>query len=296
MSQSDSASTLIVNSDDFGYCSERNFGIVKCFVEGVVTSATLLVNRASSTVEAVALASKYNIPLGLHLNLTEGAPLSDPRLIETLLDGSGMFLGKLGFRKALSSEAVDPGHIEMELRAQLNWFRTHVPSAITHVDGHNHVHVLPTVAEVLVRVLPDYGISKIRIPYEDQLLATCPWLTDEQASFLTQVCADSQVSRKIFSRQSVLSSSHFVGLGLMGENNTVQNLTRCLSGLPQGSLIEWMVHPGFMQQIERECIADTFSRSKERELEMQTLCSQKLLLYLRQANIKLASWKDVGNV
>ena len=65
---------LVVNADDFGYCDQRNRGIVESFLNGVVSSASLLPN-ADKALEAVQLSEEYGIPLGLHLNLTEGRPI-----------------------------------------------------------------------------------------------------------------------------------------------------------------------------------------------------------------------------
>jgi predicted glycoside hydrolase/deacetylase ChbG (UPF0249 family) len=94
---------LIINADDFGYCAQRNAGIVEAFCQGVVSSVTLLVN-ASSTLEATDLALHHGIPMGLHLNLTEGCPIGEGH--RTLIDSKGYFKGKLGFRDALHSGEI----------------------------------------------------------------------------------------------------------------------------------------------------------------------------------------------
>eukprot|EP01121_Diplochlamys_sp_Union-15-3_P004483 TRINITY_DN14677_c0_g1_i1.p1 TRINITY_DN14677_c0_g1~~TRINITY_DN14677_c0_g1_i1.p1 ORF type:complete len:112 (-),score=8.94 TRINITY_DN14677_c0_g1_i1:525-860(-) len=87
---------LIVNADDFGYCTERNNGICECFLNGLVSSVSLLVN-GEAVQHAVDLAKKINIPMGLHLNLTEGKPIHST--VSSLLDNSGMMRGKFGLRR-----------------------------------------------------------------------------------------------------------------------------------------------------------------------------------------------------
>ena len=52
---------LVVNADDFGYCDQRNRGIVESFQNGVVSSASLLPN-ADKALEAVQLSEEYGIP------------------------------------------------------------------------------------------------------------------------------------------------------------------------------------------------------------------------------------------
>lgn len=95
---------LIINADDFGYCSQRNRGIVEAYCKGVVSSVSLLVN-GSSSLEAVGLAHEHGIPMGLHLNLTEGCPIG--KNYETLIDSKGCFKGKLGFRDDLRSGEIN---------------------------------------------------------------------------------------------------------------------------------------------------------------------------------------------
>ena len=97
---------LIVNADDFGYCEQRNRGIVKSFQDGIVSSASLLVN-AESALEAIQLSKKCGIPLGIHLNLTEGRPIKSKTHYKSLTSEEGFLRGKFGFREALKNEEID---------------------------------------------------------------------------------------------------------------------------------------------------------------------------------------------
>ncbi|MGA2094374.1 MAG: ChbG/HpnK family deacetylase, partial [Sedimentisphaerales bacterium] len=67
---------LIINADDFGLCRGVNKGIAEAHATGVLTSATLMANMPAAE-EAVEIAHKLsNLGVGVHLNLTEGKPLS----------------------------------------------------------------------------------------------------------------------------------------------------------------------------------------------------------------------------
>ena len=59
------------------FLAEGVASILYAFEHGVVTQASLMVNGASA-VTAVAKAKRASLPLGLHLNLSEGRPLSPP--------------------------------------------------------------------------------------------------------------------------------------------------------------------------------------------------------------------------
>ena len=103
---------LIVNADDFGYCEQRNRGIVKSFQDGIVSSASLLVN-AESALEAIQLSKKCGIPLGLHLNLTEGRPMKTH--YKSLTSEEGFLRGKFGFREALKNGEIDLDEVNFNI-------------------------------------------------------------------------------------------------------------------------------------------------------------------------------------
>ncbi|XP_068957011.1 carbohydrate deacetylase isoform X1 [Petaurus breviceps papuanus] len=134
---------LVVTGDDFGYCPLRDQGMVEAFLAGALTGVSLLVNGASADT-AAQLARRHRIPAGLHANLSEGRPVS-PNLGSraSLIGPGGFFLGKMGFRKALAEGRVLLPEVREELRAQLSRFLELLGQEPTHVDGHQHVHVLP---------------------------------------------------------------------------------------------------------------------------------------------------------
>ena len=76
---------LIVNADDLGYDPAVNEGIVRAMRSGVVTSSTLMVNLPHSA-HGATLAR--GLPVGLHLNLSRGAPLSSRFPPSFLRDGA----------------------------------------------------------------------------------------------------------------------------------------------------------------------------------------------------------------
>uniref|UniRef100_A0A5F8HJJ1 Carbohydrate deacetylase n=1 Tax=Monodelphis domestica TaxID=13616 RepID=A0A5F8HJJ1_MONDO len=136
---------LVVTGDDFGYCPRRDRGMVEAFVAGALSEVSLLVNGAAAS-SAAQLARRHRIPAGLHANLSEGRPVSlSAGSGASLLGPSGCFLGKTGFREALAAGQVVLPEVREELRAQLSRFRDLVGREPTHVDGHQHVHVLPGV-------------------------------------------------------------------------------------------------------------------------------------------------------
>jgi predicted glycoside hydrolase/deacetylase ChbG (UPF0249 family) len=95
---------------------------------------------------------------------------------KALLVTKSKFFGKFRTREALEKGLIDFNHVKTEVKAQLNWFRTNVGSYPTHIDGHNHIHIVQHLVPILSEVFKEEGVKKLRIPYEPNLPFKYPWL------------------------------------------------------------------------------------------------------------------------
>lgn len=154
---------LVVNGDDFGYSEAINAAIIRCHVEGILTSTTLLVNQPA-TRAALRLARDYpNLGVGWHVNLTEGGSVLPPREVPTLTDRHGQFRPIGGLLGGLLGGQISGVEIERELRAQVAII---LDAGIqpTHVDGHLHAHAFPRVFPIVLRIVAEHGIKALRSP------------------------------------------------------------------------------------------------------------------------------------
>ena len=71
------ARNVVVNADDFGMSRQINEAILQAFEKGLISSATLMANMPAFE-EACQLVRQDHLQrrIGLHLNLTEGKPLT----------------------------------------------------------------------------------------------------------------------------------------------------------------------------------------------------------------------------
>ena len=77
---------IIINGDDFGLRDEVNEAIVKAHTEGVLTSASIMVNMPAAE-KAVKLAKDLpELGIGVHLNLSKGKATSDNPVVKNLLE------------------------------------------------------------------------------------------------------------------------------------------------------------------------------------------------------------------
>lgn len=234
---------LIVNADDFGLHPLINAGIIKGHQEGFITSTSLMPS-APCWQEAVRLAKENpRLGIGVHLTLVGGVPSVLPKeQVSSLLDDDGLFLPDyVAFAKRYYSGAVKRSELEAELRAQLERALS-CGVNITHIDSHQHTHVLPGINSLVLKLSNEYNIIRVRIPKEGYLFT---------GGFQTGVgrligrsglslCADMAALRA--DSLGLRHPQHFYGM-LAGGHLNAQLIANILRQLPEG-VSEIMTHPG----------------------------------------------------
>jgi hopanoid biosynthesis associated protein HpnK len=152
---------LIVNADDLGLTSAVNRGVLSAFQDGIVTSASLLV-VGNAFEEAVALARQNpELDVGLHLTLVEERAVLGCKALPTLVDETGRFPRTSGefIRRALLGH-IRWDEVEREIAAQIARFEN-TGLRLSHLDSHQHLHMFPTVFQIVSRLTR--GIDNIWI-------------------------------------------------------------------------------------------------------------------------------------
>lgn len=146
---------LKIVADDAGYSRARDEGICAAAAPaGIARAGSILINGMHAE-QCIQWARCSGLPLGLHVNLTEGRPVSPLSQSSGLLAEHGCFLGKMPFREAAEAGAIQLEALYGEVRAQLQKFVQLAGRLPAHVDGHQHVHVVPEVAPCLLRAVCD---------------------------------------------------------------------------------------------------------------------------------------------
>jgi len=157
---------LVVTADDFGYNEERTLGACKLNDDGYFSRTSIMVNMPYYE-NAVMLAKEKNIfdKTGLHLNLTEGMPLTDEVKKNPLIcnpNGSfnQMFHANTKTRLVVSKEISKA--LEIEIRAQIEKYISQ-GFPLMHLDSHQHVHTNYSVYCILKPLIHEYRIRSLRI-------------------------------------------------------------------------------------------------------------------------------------
>jgi predicted glycoside hydrolase/deacetylase ChbG (UPF0249 family) len=246
--------TLIVNADDFGLTPGVSRGILEARAHGIVTSTTVIVNRPIHRALIDELEAS-GLGVGLHLNLTLGAPVSNPKRVPSLLNKEGTFIRDA---REVSARA-NKDELRIELGNQIDGFRRLVGRFPTHLDSHHHVDRHEPILELVL----DFA-KAIKVPVRSQ---------DENL-------------RAAARRRKLRTPDHFAGESGPEPYWTADRLLEQLRALPDG-VTEFMTHPGYYD----EDLA--YSRyGKQRDVELAGLTDVRARELIAREGIRLAHFGD----
>ena len=202
------AAVLIINADDLGLWPSVDAGILQAWESRAISDCSVLAN-APYLREILRAAQQAGLPVGVHLNLTLGRPVSDPAEIPDLVTAEGLFMKREHWPAALPIEQV-----RLELQRQVRLVRE-LGGQPTHLDSHHHVHRYPEIFTVTVDCARDLGVP---------------------------VRAVNAPMREALRRAGVTAPDHF-SMAFYGEQATVVTLIRLAEECPGGTM-EIMTHPG----------------------------------------------------
>lgn len=277
---------LIVHADDLGLSEKVNEGIVRAHLEGIVTSSSLMANGAAFEHAVRLIRSTPTLDVGVHLTLTGEAPVSKPADIPSLLNQDGHFNDHANaFVKRYLLRKISLEAIRKELDAQIRKAMDH-GVAISHLDGHQHIHMLPGIRRIVGELAKQYAIPSIRYPRE----RLHPYMLLEkhgigrliQLLALNTFCA---IARTTDARRPDFFAGFF-----FGGNLTEENLIKVLKHLPSSGVCELMCHPG---------LQDTDSRYKHWgypwERELDALTSQNVKTLLQRRGVELIPYSALAH-
>lgn len=155
--------TLIITADDFGIDHDSTEVIVEALARNWVTHTSLLVNLGQAD-EACQLARASGVDnrIGVHLNFSEGTPITDALNASPAFCSGGRFLPVEAFPRYRPLDGAEKLLVAAEVRAQLAAVSA-LGIRISHIDSHNDVHIAPSIARIVVEVAREAQIPRIRI-------------------------------------------------------------------------------------------------------------------------------------
>jgi predicted glycoside hydrolase/deacetylase ChbG (UPF0249 family) len=167
--------------------------------------------------------------------------------------------------------------------------------APTHLDGHLHVHLLPQLSPVLIRLAHEFAIRHVRCPTED-LEITLPliWrINGNSLAALKRSTVAYGVSsfagrfREHLRRSGFTCPNTFFGVAHTGFLDA-NALSVLLALVPNGTT-ELMCHPGY-NSAELESFGGSLTR--EREVELLALTAPEINDLVGNLAIRLVNFSD----
>lgn len=152
---------IILCADDYGLSPGISQAIRMLAAANRISAISAIVNRPAWPREAAALKLLAgDMAVGLHLNLTLGTPLSQGQHLAR----GGAFLDRNRLILSAYCGQLSAANIATEIERQLDAFESGLGMPPDHIDGHEHVHVLPVIREALLQTLKQrYGARPILI-------------------------------------------------------------------------------------------------------------------------------------
>jgi len=285
---------LIVNADDFGMTPGVNRGILRCHLEGIVTSATIMANGEAFD-DAVELArSNPKLGVGVHLVLVGGRAVASREKIGSLSDAQEELPRSLS---SLFSRwhrgAIRREQIENEMRAQIEKV-LQAGITPTHLDTHKHTHCHPWVMAAVAQVAGEYGISRVRMPFDDVKCALHGARQNHGVRMGRRVImlgarVFSPAFRRFTRRNHLKTPDHFYGFGVTG-NLGRDVILQIMKDMPEGTS-ELVCHPGI-------CDADLRRQPTRllghREQEMAALLDPLVRKEIVEKEVRLISYRELN--
>lgn len=157
---------IVINADDFGINEVQSLCICESFKRGLITQTTTMVNMPwfEKGVECSKVNGFYD-KVGLHFNLTEGAPLSDEmKGCAWFCNPSGEFTGD--FHRSIKTRLLLPTRYKKALVAEcIAQIERYLDAGyrMMHLDSHHHVHTDLSIATTLLPIAKRYGFKTVRM-------------------------------------------------------------------------------------------------------------------------------------
>ncbi len=142
---------LIVNADDYGKNHETTKRILECYRAGSITSATAMVFMEGSE-SAAQMARSLDIPIGLHLNLTDAFTGTVSPLAASFQQRVSSFLRRSKYHCILYNPSLRTA-VDCLFKLQYEEFVRLYRKEPTHIDGHHHAHLCTNM--LLGKVIPE---------------------------------------------------------------------------------------------------------------------------------------------
>jgi predicted glycoside hydrolase/deacetylase ChbG (UPF0249 family) len=268
----------ILNGDDYGLTPGVGRGIRRAFRDGILSTTTAMMNLPDAAPEVtLARADVPALPIGVHLCLTFGAPLTPPDVVPSLVDRQGRFFRRADFLNRLENIRLED--VEREWRAQIEVLIA-LGVVPDHLDSHHHVSYLtPRLLERMLRLAEEYRLA-VRPPNscDADIASVFAGLPESSVSFLKGEASSAM------GRSSVRTADGLY-LSFFGDTAKRETLLHIINTFPEGTG-EIMCHPAEMD----DQLLSLSDYAKERAGELSLIIDPAIRKHFDSMHINRTSY------
>ncbi len=268
----------VIVADDFGSSSSVNQAVADAHDKGILTAASLMAGGAAFDEAVETARRRRGLSVGIHLTLCDGKSVLPCSEIPGLVDSRGRFENSpsRAWMKYRRPDLLD--QLDREIEAQFDRLEQ-AGVRPTHIDGHHHLHMHPSVFGLLCRHASQRGIRWVRIPHEPlSLLFRFP-SPGRGAMPIIEWLVFSVLGRMHAKKAREYGLHSLDAYGLARTGTCDERYLLHIFGRACGSL-EIFTHP------------DTATPAGQRELEALTSVAARAELALR--GVVLAGYRDIS--
>jgi predicted glycoside hydrolase/deacetylase ChbG (UPF0249 family) len=232
---------------------------------------------------------------GCHVVLVDGAPLSAPESVPSLLAGPKSQTFRSGFAQVAGAALrgrVNSVELETEVKAQIRALQS-AGLQVSHVDSHKHVHLLPQILVPLLRAARTAGVRAVRNPFAPikplafAHLARRPHLWKRYSEVRILRAMGRRFRQRVEAEGMVTTDGTF-GIVVTGAL-TLELFEAIIGCIPEGTW-ELCCHPGY-NDADLGRVKTRLRESRLRELE--TLTSDAAREALDRHGVELITYWDL---
>lgn len=276
---------LLVNADDFGRHALINRAVAEGVERGILRSATLMPGGKAFDGAVETALTHPELGVGVHFTLVNGFPVLPPEEIPSLVTEKGVFYDDyIHFVKRFLAGRIRMEEVRRELAAQAEKMAK-TGLSLTHVDSHQHMHVLPGIFDAALDAAESVHIDAVRIPKAPLFEASSGslgQLVGRLGLFTLAEAAERRAKIRGFR-----TPDHFAGI-VAGEAVSEAHFRHIIETLKPGAT-EVMMHPG----------ADTAALKKacqwehDFEAERDAIISTDIRELLQKKQVEVISFRDI---
>ena len=149
---------IILNADDLGFSLGVNDAILKANTDGYLSHASLMANTTyfDHAISEI-IPNCPQLKVGVHVNLTCAAALLSGSILSINGELKNTFVTLL-FRRKTKKVLED---LEKEIELQILKIKN-AGVNISHIDGHEHVHIIPSINKIVRKLAKKHNIQRVR--------------------------------------------------------------------------------------------------------------------------------------